>query len=351
MQNDPENHSYRDSTWTEDEILYQNITAPQPKQPATPTQRIQLVQIQPKQQTTVQIPRYRGRKDVLPKKDNIDEQEILQEKLAALQKEKEQYDSFTSAKDVQYRTEQGQTKRVKQRQKKSERKTKKPQASQQPKQQGNNDHNNMNADISDIQGTVGQPTGLQPSSCVQSQNLCAGLRQKETGSISACNRERTDPQINEGQEDNAEEEEDEQTDEAALIQNKDYRVNIILYLQDYAIQGKQPQNNQGLNTLSQMEKDDSDPTPAGIQKKPKKGRGSKKTKTKGLCASNESCKGYNVKTQTKTASKVPKPKATRIKGWKKAELVRYEPKNSNDEDEWEQSPCSGRDTPTKGDQH
>ncbi|KAA6344774.1 MAG: hypothetical protein EZS28_052216 [Streblomastix strix] len=86
----------------------------------------------------------------------------------------------------------------KQRLKKAERKLQQLQASQQLQQQESNDLNNMNVDIPDIQGTVGQLTGLQPSSGAQSPDLNAGLRLKEAGSISANNRERTDPQINEG---------------------------------------------------------------------------------------------------------------------------------------------------------
>ncbi|KAA6379881.1 MAG: hypothetical protein EZS28_024593 [Streblomastix strix] len=76
-------------------------------------------------------------------------------------------------------------------------------------------------------GTVGQLTGSQPSPIAESPGLNAEQKLKETGLISASNRERTDSQINEGHQDNIEEEEDEQTDEGALIQNKDYRVNVV----------------------------------------------------------------------------------------------------------------------------
>ncbi|KAA6360073.1 MAG: hypothetical protein EZS28_044401 [Streblomastix strix] len=82
----------------------------------------------------------------------------------------------------------------------------------------------MEADTPDIQGILELLTGLQPNSSTQSSSLNAGLGLKETGSKLASNKERTDLQINEGQEDNAEEEENELTDKAALIQNKDYRV-------------------------------------------------------------------------------------------------------------------------------
>ncbi|KAA6396804.1 MAG: hypothetical protein EZS28_007666 [Streblomastix strix] len=92
MQKDPpENHSDSYSTWTEDEAPQHLVATSQPQQPVLPTQRIQQVQIQPKQQTTVQIPRQRGRKDAPRIQDDIHEQEILLEKQAALQKQKEQY--------------------------------------------------------------------------------------------------------------------------------------------------------------------------------------------------------------------------------------------------------------------
>ncbi|KAA6364941.1 MAG: hypothetical protein EZS28_039534, partial [Streblomastix strix] len=96
--------------------------------------------------------------------------------------------------------------------------------------------------------------------CPEPKLECWAEAQK-TGSISASNRERIDPQVNEGNEDNADEEEDEQTDEAALIQNKDYKVNLISKHPVQENLGTQPQNDQGLNVISQMEKDDSGPTP------------------------------------------------------------------------------------------
>ncbi|KAA6356894.1 MAG: hypothetical protein EZS28_047578, partial [Streblomastix strix] len=165
----------------------------------------------------------------------------------------------------------------------------------------------------------------------------AGLRPTEAGSISASNRERTEPQINEGHEDNSDEEEDEQTDEAALNQNKDYRVNIISKPPVQENLGTQPQNNQGLSALNQIEKDNAGPSPVGVQEKPKKGRGSKKSKTEGLNASDEN-QGHNAQVQTKTTSKVSKTKAAPKRGKKTAEEDKPEPKNSNDESEEEHSP-------------
>ncbi|KAA6367298.1 MAG: hypothetical protein EZS28_037176 [Streblomastix strix] len=128
----------------------------------------------------------------------------------------------------------------------------------------------MDADTSDVQGTVGQLTGLQPSSGAQSPSINAGLRLKGSGSISAGNWQKQDFQINEGHENNAEEEEDEQTDEAALNQNKDYRVIVISQLPVQENLGTQPQNNQGLNALSQMDKDSIGHSPVGVMVKPRK---------------------------------------------------------------------------------
>ncbi|KAA6365320.1 MAG: hypothetical protein EZS28_039155, partial [Streblomastix strix] len=145
--------------------------------------------------------------------------------------------------------------------------------------------------------------------------------------------------INEGHDDdNADEEEDEQTDEAALNQNKDYRVNVISQPLVQENLGTQPQNNQGLNALSQMEKDDVGPAPVGVQEKPKKGRGSKKAKTEGLNASVEQNQGNIAQAQTKTTSKVPKTKAASKRIKKAAEEVKPEPKNSNNEGVEEQDP-------------
>ncbi|KAA6359642.1 MAG: hypothetical protein EZS28_044831 [Streblomastix strix] len=165
----------------------------------------------------------------------------------------------------------------KQKQKKDERELQQIQASQQLLQQENYDLNFTDVDTSEIQGTVGQLT-----------------------------------------EDNAEEEEDEQSDESSLIQNKDYRVNVILQPQVQENLGKQPQDNQGLNALNQVDKDNTGPVPIGEQEKPKKSKGSRKTKIECLNASDEPSQRNNAKTQTKTASTVPKPKAAPKRGRKKA---------------------------------
>ncbi|KAA6392000.1 MAG: hypothetical protein EZS28_012469 [Streblomastix strix] len=169
----------------------------------------------------------------------------------------------------------------------------------------------MDTDALDIRGTVGQQISLQLSSGALCPSLNSRLRIKEAESVSARNRERTDPQINEDQEDNAEEEEEEQADEATLTQNKDYRVNIKSQFPVQENLGTKPQNYQSLNTLSQMQKDNSGLAPVWVQKKPKKGKGNKKTKsTEGLNASNEPSQGSDAQTKTKTASTVLKTKAT-----------------------------------------
>ncbi|KAA6355784.1 MAG: hypothetical protein EZS28_048689, partial [Streblomastix strix] len=208
---------------------------------------------------------------------------------------------------------------VKQRKKKLGRELEQLKANQQLQLEEINYLKNMNVETPDIQGTVGQLTGLQPSSGAQSPSLSAGLRLKEMGPISASNRERTDLQINEGHEDNAEEEENEQTDDAALFQNKDYRVKVASQHPVQENLGTQPQTNQGLNALSQMDKDDSGPTPVGVQEKPKQRKGSEKTKIESLNASIEPNKGRNVHTQTQAASSVPKPQDTHKKSKKNAE--------------------------------
>ncbi|KAA6385562.1 MAG: hypothetical protein EZS28_018914 [Streblomastix strix] len=93
MQKDPpENHRDKDSTWTEDNFPEHHVATPQPKQPAQQTQRVQQVQVQPKQQVPAKEPKKKGRKDQPPNQDDIDKQEIIQERLAALQGEKEQFD-------------------------------------------------------------------------------------------------------------------------------------------------------------------------------------------------------------------------------------------------------------------
>ncbi|KAA6380050.1 MAG: hypothetical protein EZS28_024424 [Streblomastix strix] len=242
------NHSDRDSTWTEDEIpQLQNTIDISTTKVTSPSPGI----------------KKKGRIDQPPNQDDIDEQEIMQEKLAALQKEKEQYNISDSDNDRQkvigeidnnnnltpkqaqkqlqemiqqsifskIARQQQQTARAKaqkrivsplprmintgmnkdksnsqiqvpasptqiqihrseieQRKKQAERELELLQ-SQQLQQQQNNDLNNTIVDIPDIQGTVGQLTGLQPSSDAQNLGLNAGPRLKEAGSISASNRE------------------------------------------------------------------------------------------------------------------------------------------------------------------
>ncbi|KAA6401942.1 MAG: hypothetical protein EZS28_002531 [Streblomastix strix] len=166
----------------------------------------------------------------------------------------------------------------------------------------------------DNEGIVGLLTGLQPSSGTQSPSLSAGLRLKETGSISANNMERTVSQINEVHEDNDEGQEDEQIVEAALIQDKEYRINVISKPPVYENLIIQPQNDQNLNAMSQMEKDDQGLAPVGVREKPKRGKGNVKTKIEGISVSNEPKLGRNVQIQTKTAFTVPKAKAMLKRG-------------------------------------
>ncbi|KAA6355119.1 MAG: hypothetical protein EZS28_049355, partial [Streblomastix strix] len=162
-----------------------------------------------------------------------------------------------------------------------------------------------------------------------------GPRPVEAGSISASNRERTEPQINEGHDDNADEEEDEQTDEAALNQNKDYRINAITQPQVQENLSTQSQNVQGQNAQSQIENDDVVPAPIEVQDKPKKGRQSKKAKAEGLNAPAEQNQGSNAQEQT---PKTPKTKAAPKRGKKAAEDVKPEPKNAKEEGEEQQDP-------------
>ncbi|KAA6360816.1 MAG: hypothetical protein EZS28_043657, partial [Streblomastix strix] len=343
MQKDPpDNRSDRDSTWTEDEVPQHQVSTPQSKQPTQQTQSVQQIQVQPKQQAPAQIPKQKVRTGQHPNQDDIEEREVIQERFAALQKDKEDLGIFDS--DMEWQqligaiysnnnltpstqsqlsvtpTQKSQHRAVlRQRLKKAERELELLKAKEQLQQQENIDLNNTNAETPDIQGTVGQLNGLQPSPIAESPGLNARLRPTEAGSISASNRERTEPQINEGHDDNVDEEEDEQTDEAALNQNKDYRVNMNSQLPVQENLGTQPQNNQGLNALSQMEKDDVGPALVGVQEKPKKGRGSKKAKTEGLNASVEQNQGNNAQAQTKTTSKVPKTKAASKRNKKAAE--------------------------------
>ncbi|KAA6390571.1 MAG: hypothetical protein EZS28_013903 [Streblomastix strix] len=371
MQKDPpDNHSDRESTWTEDEApQHQSIIDTSTAQTASPISDTE-VEREIQQQSN---------------QDDIEEQEVIQERIAALQIEKEQlgisdsdieWQQVTEAIDnnnnltprsaqkqlqekiqqsvPNYTTKQQQQTTdsntqlriisplprmiitgmnkdkptiqsqqsvtpiqkpqhrsgMRQRLKKAERELELLKAQQQLQQQENNDLNNIYVEMPDIQGTVVRLTGLQPSPSAAGPGLNAGLKPVEVGLILASNMERTEPQISEGHDDNADEEEDEQTDEAALNQNKDYRVNAISQLLVQENLGTQSQDIQGLNALNQMEKDDSGPTPVGVQEKPKKGKGSKKVKTEGLNAPAEQNQGSNAQDQTNTASKVPKTKAT-----------------------------------------
>ncbi|KAA6390379.1 MAG: hypothetical protein EZS28_014097, partial [Streblomastix strix] len=385
MQKDtPDNYSDRESTWKEDEAPQHQVAVLQSKQHTQQTQRVQQVQKQLKQQAPAQAPKKQGREDQPPSQEDIDKQEIIQERHAALQKEKEEMNIPDSDNDWEQligaidnnnnltprsaqkqlqemiqqsisnkiKKQQQQTivskieqriispvpsmintgmnkdkpviqsqlsvtptqkpqrrSRIRQRLRKAERELEEMKAKQQLQQQNNRYFNNINVEIPDIQGTIGQLAGLQPSPRAESPGLNAGLRPMEAGSISASNRERTKPQINEDHDDNADEEEDEQTDEAALNQNKDYRVNIISQFPVQENLGTQPQNNQDLNALNQMEKDNAGPAPVGVQERPKIGRGSNKSKTESLNASEEQNQGNNAQTQTKTTSKVPKTNA------------------------------------------
>ncbi|KAA6397312.1 MAG: hypothetical protein EZS28_007156 [Streblomastix strix] len=337
IQNDIiENHSDRDSTWTEDDVPQLLVATPQSKLHARQTQRIQQIQVQPKQQASAPVPKKKGRIDQPPNHDDIEEQEILQERLATLQKKKEQYnisDQKNEQRQVIGEIDNNDYLTPKQAQKQLQEMIQQSIFSETAKQQQqttiskvqqrivsplprmintgmnkdipeNNDLNITNIETPDIQGTVGQLTDLQPSSGSQNPGLNAGPRLMQAGSISASIKERIKPQINQGQKDDAEEEEDEQIDEAALNQNKDYRVNIILQPQVQENLGTQPQNNQDLNTLSYKEKDNPGPAPAGVQKKPNKGRGSKKSKSEGLNASDEQSQGSNAQAQIKSTFKV-----------------------------------------------
>ncbi|KAA6360071.1 MAG: hypothetical protein EZS28_044402, partial [Streblomastix strix] len=102
MQKDqPDNHSDRESTWTENEVPQHQVTTPLPKQPVRQAQRVQQIQVQPKQQAPAQVPKKKERKDQPPNQDYIDEKEIIQEKLAALQRKKEQYNISDSENESQ----------------------------------------------------------------------------------------------------------------------------------------------------------------------------------------------------------------------------------------------------------
>ncbi|KAA6368583.1 MAG: hypothetical protein EZS28_035891, partial [Streblomastix strix] len=143
-------------------------------------------------------------------------------------------------------------------------------------------------------------------------------------------RERTEPQIDEGHDDNADEEEDEQTDEAALNQNKDYRVNIITQSQVQENLSTQSQNVQDSNAQSQMEKDEAVPAPIGVQGKSKRGRTSKKAKAEGLSAPAIQNQGSNAQEQT---PKTPKTKAAPKRGTLQPREISVEISSWNREDE------------------
>ncbi|KAA6399182.1 MAG: hypothetical protein EZS28_005289 [Streblomastix strix] len=228
--------------------------------------------------------------------------------------------------------------RVRQRLKKAERELESLKAKQQLRLQENNDLNNENVEMPDIQGTVGQLTGLQPSQIAEGPSLNAGLKPMQAGSFSAINKQRTEPQINEGHYNNADEEEDEQTYEATLNQNKDCRVNIISQPPVQENLGTQSQNVQGLNALNQMEKDDACPAPVGVQEKSQKRKGSKKSKPENLIISVQYNQGNNAQDQTNTTSKISKPKAVSKRVKKAAEEVKPELKISKEEGEGEQDP-------------
>ncbi|KAA6380925.1 MAG: hypothetical protein EZS28_023546 [Streblomastix strix] len=159
---------------------------------------------------------------------------------------------------------------VKQREKKIQRQLKRQSPNQLLQQQGNSNLNNIDADPSDIQAVVGQSTCLQPISCAYSPNLIRGLRLKEVRFKSTANTERTESQINEVQEDSVEDVEGEQIFLFALIQNKNYRINVICQLQVYENLDIQPQSDKSLNVLSQLEKYDICPAIVWVQEKPKK---------------------------------------------------------------------------------
>ncbi|KAA6367431.1 MAG: hypothetical protein EZS28_037043, partial [Streblomastix strix] len=102
MQKDPpDNQSDKESTWTEDEAPQHQVAIPQPKQQTQQTQRLQQTQTQPKQQAPSQVLKKKGRKDQPPNQDDIDEMEVMQERLAQLQKEKEEMNIPGSESDCQ----------------------------------------------------------------------------------------------------------------------------------------------------------------------------------------------------------------------------------------------------------
>ncbi|KAA6392775.1 MAG: hypothetical protein EZS28_011698 [Streblomastix strix] len=228
MRKDPlDNHSDRDSTQIEDEAPQYHVKSPQPIISAQQTQKVQQIQVHPKQQAPTQVPKKKGRRDQPPSQDDFDKQKIIQEKLAALQKKKVEMSISDSDNDWQQligaidnnnklaprivsplprMISKGTNKdkpviqsqlsvtpaqkpthrsQVRQRLKKAKRELDELKAKQQLQQQDNNDLNKINVEIPDIQGTVEQLTGLQLSPNAESSSLNAGLRPMEAGSISA----------------------------------------------------------------------------------------------------------------------------------------------------------------------
>ncbi|KAA6402928.1 MAG: hypothetical protein EZS28_001537, partial [Streblomastix strix] len=246
----------------------------------------------------------KGRKDQPPNQDDIDEQEIKQERLATLQREKEQYNISDSDNELQQIIEEIDNNNLAPKMISTRMNKDKPSSQIQrpeiPTQETiHRGRDKQRQQKMEREGTVGQLTGLQPSSGAQNPGLNAGLKPIEARSISASNSKRTESQMNEGHDDNAEDKEDEQTVKATLIQNKDCRVNIISQPPVQENLSLQLQNIQGFNALSQINKDNRGPAPVGVQEKPKKGKGSKsKILTKSLIAVNEPSQGSNAQTST-----------------------------------------------------
>ncbi|KAA6380042.1 MAG: hypothetical protein EZS28_024432 [Streblomastix strix] len=192
----------------------------------------------------------------------------------------------------------------------------------------------MNADMPDIQKTVGLLTDQQLSSGVQSPSLNAGLRLKQTGSISASNRDRIIPQINESYGNNAEEEEDNQKDEVALIQNKHYRVNVISKLSDQGKLGTQPQKVLGLNAVSQINKNNTGSAPVGVYEKHKKYK-VQKDEIRRLIASNGKKLGLQCPRLNQNSFHSPKTQGYAKTSSKKPKEGKPEPKHFKDEQKCE----------------
>ncbi|KAA6383169.1 MAG: hypothetical protein EZS28_021305 [Streblomastix strix] len=148
--------------------------------------------------------------------------------------------------------------------------------------------------------------------------------------ISARNMKRTEPQITEDQEENAEDEEDQQTDEAAQIQNQDYRLIINSQPKVQENLGIQPQNGEGINALNQMDKDDTCAALDEVQEKPKKRKRTKGTlSTCGIYASDDLSQISNPQTQIQKISTISKTKSMlKTRSRNKAQSVKLTPKNS-----------------------